>query len=60
MEPSVALSDDLEGWEGAWLGRLGREGRRKRMYVKLWLICIVVWQKTTQHCKKLKNKQLKN
>jgi len=51
MEPSVALSDDLEGWEGAWLGRLGREGRRKRMYVKLWLICIVVWQKTTQHCK---------
>ena len=29
-------------------GEEGREG----MYVKLWLICIGVWQKPAQHCKK--------
>ena len=47
----MALCDDPEGWDGGWLGRLGREGRRKRMHVKSWLICIVVWQKTAKHCK---------
>ena len=34
-------------------GEEGREG----MYVKLWLICIGVWQKPAQHCKKKLNKK---
>ena len=29
-----------------------REEGREGMYVKLWLICIGVWQKPAQHCKK--------
>jgi hypothetical protein len=29
------------------LGRLSREG----IYVYLWMIHVVVWQKTAQHCK---------
>ena len=35
----MVLFDDLSGWQG--------EG----MYVYLWLIHVVVWQKPTQHCK---------
>ena len=38
--------NDLEGWGGGRGGMLGREG----IYVSLWLICIVVWEKPTQHC----------
>ena len=41
----VVLRDDLEGW-----GK-GRRLRSQGVYVLLWLICVVVWQKPTQHCK---------
>ena len=38
--------------------------KRERIYVYLWLIHIVVWQKLTQHCKaiipQLKINKLKN
>ena len=42
------LCDNLEGWDGVkeWEG-----GLRGRVYVYLWLIHVVVWQKLTQHCK---------
>ena len=43
----MALRDELEGWGGGRGGRLRREG----ISVKLWLICTIVWQKPTQHCK---------
>ena len=46
-EPSLALGDDLEGWDKGMGRRLGKE----RIYVELWLICIAVWQKPTQYCK---------
>ena len=50
------LCNDLEGWDGKRGQRLGKEG----MYIQLWLIHIVVWQKPTQHCKnKQTNKQKK-
>ena len=42
----MALSDELERWDGGRGGRLRREGKS----VKLWLICTAVWQKPTQHC----------
>ena len=43
------LCDDLEeeGGEGAVGGRVKRE----EIYVYLWLIYVVVWQKPIQHCK---------
>jgi len=45
------------GWEGVE-GRLKRQG----VYVRIWLIHVVVQQKPTQHCKaiipRLKNKKL--
>ena len=31
------LCDDLEGWDG--------DPRGRGMYLYIWLICIVVWQK---------------
>ena len=39
------LCDDLEGWDGR-----GQGGSRRRLK-SLQMICIVVWQKPTQHCK---------
>ena len=41
--------DNLEGWNG----RVGVGGsfKRERVYVYLWLINVVVWQKPIQHCK---------
>ena len=39
-------------WRRDGLGEWEAPGG-KRVYVLLWLICIVVWQKTTQHCKKI-------
>ena len=46
------LRDDLEGWEGR-----RKEGlKRERIYVYLWLIRVVLWQKPTQPCKSLKKK----
>ena len=48
MQPNPALCDILEGWDaGGMGGRLKRQG----IYVYLWLIHIVEWQKPTQHCK---------
>ena len=42
------ICDDLDGWDGVGVGgSLKREG----IYVYLWLIHIVVWQKPIQHCK---------
>ena len=38
------LCDDLERW--GWGGL-----KREVIHVQLWLICLVVWQKPTQHCK---------
>ena len=46
---SLALCDDLEGWDGKVGGRLKTEG----LHVYLWLIHIVVPQKLTQHSKKI-------
>ena len=50
------LYDDLAGWSE---GR-GEGVKREVIYVKSWLIRVVVWQKPTQHCKaiflQLKNK----
>ena len=40
-EPSLVLCDNLEG----------REPKREGIYVYLWMIHIVVWQKPTQYCK---------
>ena len=56
------LCDHLEGWDGG--GGVGGKLKREGTYVYLWLICVVVWQKPTQHCKaiilqlkiKIKNK----
>ena len=42
------LCDDLEVWDEGWVG--GRL-KRKRIYVYLQLIHVVVQQKLTQHCK---------
>ena len=42
------LCDGLAGWDGgALVGDVEKEG----IYVYLWLIHAVVWQKSTQHCK---------
>ena len=47
-ELSMVLYDDLEGYDGWEVeGRLKRE----RIYVEIQLICTVVQQKLTQHCK---------
>ena len=43
MEPSSALGDDLEGWDGGVRGALKREG----IYVYLELTHIIVQQKIT-------------
>jgi len=34
-----------------WKGGMGWEGKRKGIYVYLWLIHVDVWQKPTQYCK---------
>ena len=41
----VVLCDHLEGWG------IGEKFQRERIYVYLWLIHIVVWQKPTHYCK---------
>lgn len=41
----VVLCDHLEGWG------IGGKFQRERIYVYLWLIHIVVWQKSTHYCK---------
>ena len=50
------LCNDLEGWDGRRGPRLGKEG----LYIQLWLIHVVVWQKPTQHCKNKQTKKQKN
>ena len=57
------LCNALEEWNEERRGRLNMEG----IYIKLCLICIVVWQKTRQHCtaishqlKKRKRKKIGN
>ena len=42
------LCDDLDGWDG---DGVGRKSKRKRIYVYIELIHLVVLQKLTQHCK---------
>ena len=45
---NLMLQDNQEGKDGVGVGgRFKREGP----YVYLWLIYIVVWQKSMQHCK---------
>ena len=42
------LYEDLAGWAAELVGvQVEKEG----IYVYLWLIHAVVWQKSTQHCK---------
>ena len=45
---STGLCDDREGWDGA---QVGGSFKTEGVYVYLWLIYVVVWQKPTQHCK---------
>jgi len=42
------LLDDLEGWDGEWVGG---EFKREGIYAYIWLIHVAVQQKLTQHCK---------
>ena len=46
QELSLVLCEDLEGWDG-----VEREAQEGGVYVYLWLIHIIVHQKSTQHCK---------
>ena len=43
---TLGLCGNLEGWGGVGWG-----GGREETSVYLRLICVVVWQKPTQHCK---------
>ena len=45
------LSDDLEGWDGRRGGKLGREKMYNYNVCIIWLICVVVGQKSIQHYK---------
>ena len=45
----MALCDDLEGRVVGKGGRFKREVIGTYRYIKLWLICIVVQQKTREH-----------
>lgn len=45
-EPSLALCDNLEGWDEVWKAQ--EEGG---IYVQLWLIHAVVLQKPKERCK---------
>ena len=45
------LSDDLEGWDGRRGGKLGREKMYNYTVCIIWLICVVVGQKSIQHYK---------
>jgi len=48
--------DDLEEWDGGGKGgELKREVGGVCVYIKLWLICVVVQQKTTHNCKNFPN-----
>ena len=52
-EPSLVLCDDLEGWDRGRRG-LGEEREASGggdVYI-IMAICIVIWQKPIQHCKK--------
>ena len=43
------LCENPEGWDGVVGGIFKREGTY--IYIYLWLIYIVIWQKPTQHYK---------
>ena len=48
------FSDDLEGWVmgvGMEAQERGNTHTHTHIYMCLWLISVVVWQKPTQHCK---------
>ena len=52
------LSDDLEGWDGRRGGKLRREEMYNYNVCIVWLICIVVGQKSAQHYKIFKYKNI--
>ena len=54
------ICENLEGWDG--VGTVGERFRREGIHVYLWLIYIIIWQKSRQHCEaiilQLKKKSL--
>ena len=46
----MVFCDDLEGWDRRGTEALER-GKMCVCLCVLWLICVVVWKKPTQHCK---------
>ena len=55
------IHPSVKKWQERGLGEMGRKLKRKGTYVYLWLICVDVWQKSTQYCNypSIKNKYIK-
>lgn len=53
-EPSLELGDGLDGWKGG-----GEEAREGGVYSMIMADLRFAWQKPVQHCKILKNLDIK-